>query len=119
VHYDHAGGLGDMQRLTGARVAPARTSGQGVRVRHVRPRRSQYGILPPIERLRTLEVIREGQVLKWLADRRGTSDAGPHAGWHQLVVAVVRGPPLLTSTTPTASIRFSADAFKYTTSPRG
>ena len=64
VHYDHAGGLGELQRLTGARVAASAPAAKVFASGTSGPDDPQYGILPPIERLKVAEVIREGQVLK-------------------------------------------------------
>ena len=90
VHYDHAGGLGELQRLTGARAAASAPRPRCSRPGESGPDDPQYGILPPIERLKNVEVVREGQVLKvgsLIVD--GAPDAWPHARRHELVVAVL------------------------------
>jgi metallo-beta-lactamase class B len=64
VHYDHAGGLGELQRLTGARAAGSEPAAKVFASGESGSDDPQYGILPPIDRLTNVEVVREGQLLK-------------------------------------------------------
>jgi metallo-beta-lactamase class B len=64
VHYDHAGGLGELQRLTGARAAGSEAAAKVFAAGESGRDDPQYGILPPIERVKNVEVVREGRFLK-------------------------------------------------------
>jgi len=64
VHFDHAGGLGELQRLTGARVAGSAPAARVFAAGESGLDDPQHGILPPIDRLKNVEVVREGQFLK-------------------------------------------------------
>ena len=64
VHYDHAGGLGELQRLTGARVAASAPAAAVFAAGESGPDDPQYGVLPPNERLKNVDVVREGQLVK-------------------------------------------------------
>ena len=118
VHYDHAGGLGELQRLTGARVAASAPAAKVFASGTSGPDDPQYGILPPIERLKVAEVIREGQVLKVgslivVAHLTpGHTPGGTSWSWRSCEGARCLDVVYADSLNPV-----SADAFKYTTSP--
>ena len=63
VHFDHAGGIGGLQRLSGALVAasplsaPVLTSGSSGR------NDPQYGVLHPIAPIRHAKIIKDGETL--------------------------------------------------------
>ena len=52
VHYDHAGGIGELQRLSGARVAASAPAAKVLGSGESGPDDPQYGILVPIARWR-------------------------------------------------------------------
>jgi metallo-beta-lactamase class B len=64
VHYDHAGGIAELQRLSGAKVmasapsAPVLKSGQ--------PRRDdpQFGVLPPLAKVANVHVLKDGETVR-------------------------------------------------------
>ena len=64
VHYDHAGGIGALQRLSGAQVAASPSSAAVFRSGRSGPDDPQYGLLPPIDRVQDIRVIADGEVLR-------------------------------------------------------
>lgn len=118
VHYDHAGGLGEIQRLTGARAAASASSEKVLTSGESGPDDPQYGLLPPIERLQRVEVVREGQVVKV-----GSLIARPHMtpghtpGGTTWTWKSCEGPRCLDVVYADSVTPVSADGFKYTASP--
>src|SRR5436190_10110245 len=118
VHYDHAGGLGELQRLTGARAAASASSAKVLTSGESGQDDPQYGILPTIGRLHKVDVVREGEVVKV-----GSLLARPHMRpghtpgdttwtWKSCEGARCLDVVYADSVTPV-----SADGFKYTSSP--
>ena len=64
VHYDHAGGIGALQRLSGARVAASPSSAAVFTSGRSGPDDPQFGILPPIETVTNVRVIADGESLR-------------------------------------------------------
>ena len=64
IHYDHAGGISGLQRLTGARVAASPSSAAVLRSGRSGPDDPQYGLLPPIDPVRDVRVIADGETLR-------------------------------------------------------
>jgi metallo-beta-lactamase class B len=64
VHFDHAGGLAELQRLTGARAAASEAAAKVFAAGESGPDDPQNGNLLPIGRLKHVEIIRQGQLLK-------------------------------------------------------
>ena len=64
VHYDHAGGIGELQRLSGARVAASRASARVFESGESGPDDPQYGTLPPIAPVKDLQVLSDGEVVR-------------------------------------------------------
>jgi metallo-beta-lactamase class B len=63
VHFDHAGGIAELQKLSGARVAASRWSAD-VMEKGVVPRDDpQFGIIIPIARVGSVEIIKDGETL--------------------------------------------------------
>ncbi len=63
AHFDHAGGIAELQKLTGARVAASRWTA-GVMKQGTVPRDDpQFGTIIPIARVGRVEILREGQPL--------------------------------------------------------
>jgi metallo-beta-lactamase class B len=118
VHYDHAGGLGELQKLTGARAAASADAAKVFASGESGPDDPQYGILPAIDRLRNVEVVRQGQLLKvgslmvMAGMTPGHTPGGTSWSWKscegERCVDVVYADSL----NPV-----SADGFKYTSSP--
>ncbi len=63
VHYDHAGGIAELQHLSGAQVAASRPTALALESGHSGPDDPQYGILPDIQRVAGVKVIRDGETL--------------------------------------------------------
>jgi metallo-beta-lactamase class B len=64
VHYDHAGGISELQRISKARVAASPSSAAVLKSGRSGPDDPQYGVLPPIARVQSVRVIRDGEVLR-------------------------------------------------------
>jgi metallo-beta-lactamase class B len=63
VHFDHAGGIAELQKLSGARVAASRWSA-GVMDKGAVPRDDpQFGVIIPISRIARVETFRDGETL--------------------------------------------------------
>jgi metallo-beta-lactamase class B len=63
VHFDHAGGLAELQRLSGASVKASESSAKVLRAGKSGPDDPQYGELPPIARIEQVDVVRDGETL--------------------------------------------------------
>jgi len=118
VHYDHAGGLAELQRITGARAAASASSARVLTSGESGQDDPQYGILPPIGRLQRVDVVREGEVVKvgsLLARPHmtpGHTPGGTTWTWKSCEGARCLDVVYADSVTPV-----SADGFKYTSSP--
>jgi metallo-beta-lactamase class B len=64
IHYDHAGGIGLLQRLTGARVAASPSSAAVLKSGRSGPDDPQYGLVRPIDTVPDVQVIVDGAVLR-------------------------------------------------------
>ena len=63
VHFDHAGGIAELQRLSGARVAASPWTA-GVMKKGAVPRDDpQYGTIAPIARITRVETLKDGDAL--------------------------------------------------------
>ena len=63
VHFDHAGGIAELQRRSGARVVASAWSAEVLKKGGVGKGDPQYGILPPIAAVKNVSVFREGESL--------------------------------------------------------
>jgi len=64
VHYDHAGGLAALQKLSGARVAASAASARVLESGHSGPDDPQFQQLPPIAPIARVQVIKDGETLR-------------------------------------------------------
>jgi len=64
VHYDHAGGIAELQRLSSARVAASRASVKALEQGRSGTDDPQYGILPPIQAITKVSVFQDGDTLR-------------------------------------------------------
>jgi metallo-beta-lactamase class B len=64
VHYDHAGGIGELQRLSGATVAARAASATVFRQGRSGPDDPQFGLLPDIARVEHVRVVSDGEKLR-------------------------------------------------------
>jgi metallo-beta-lactamase class B len=63
VHFDHAGGIADLQRRSGARVVASKWSADVLRKGGVGKGDPQYGTLPPIAAVKNVSTFRDGESL--------------------------------------------------------
>jgi len=64
-HHDHAGGIADLQRLTGARVAATAPNAAVLRTGTPAPADPQAGGLSPFTPVRVDRVLADGETLRW------------------------------------------------------
>ena len=64
AHYDHGGGIGELQRLSGATVAARAPSARVFETGKSGPDDPQYGILPDIARIAKVQVVKDGETLR-------------------------------------------------------
>ena len=64
VHFDHAGGIAELQRLSGARVAASPWSADVLTKTGVGRGDPQYGITRPVALVKNLEVLNDGQLFR-------------------------------------------------------
>jgi metallo-beta-lactamase class B len=64
VHYDHAGGIAELQRLTGAKVAASPRSAPVLKSGQSGPDDPQFGKLPPIPKVAAVQVFKDGEALR-------------------------------------------------------
>ena len=64
VHFDHAGGIAALQRLSGARVAASPSSAAVLTSGQSGPDDPQFGVVPPLERVANVRVIADAEVLR-------------------------------------------------------
>lgn len=64
AHYDHAGGIGELQRLSGARVAATAASARVFEAGRSGPDDPQYGEIQGIPPVKQVRVISDGEVLR-------------------------------------------------------
>lgn len=64
VHFDHAGGIGELQRLSGATVAATEPSARVFEQGRSGPDDPQYGVLPEIARVARVQRVTDGETLR-------------------------------------------------------
>jgi len=64
VHFDHAGGIAELQRLSGARVAASQASARVLMHGGVGRDDPQFGILRPIRAVRRVQTFVDGETLR-------------------------------------------------------
>jgi metallo-beta-lactamase class B len=118
VHFDHAGGLGQLQQLTGARVAASAPAAKVLTSGESGPDDPQFGVQLRIDRLRNVNVVRDGEVVKV-----GSLIARPHMtpghtpGGTTWTWKSCEGERCLDVVYADSLNPVSADGFKYTSSP--
>lgn len=63
IHYDHAGGIAELQRLTGATVMASPSSAKVLAKGGVDRADPQFGELPPIAKVANVKVLKEGETV--------------------------------------------------------
>ena len=61
VHFDHAGGIAELQRLSGARIVASKWSAEVMSKSGVARDDPQFGVIPPIALIKHVEVLSDGQ----------------------------------------------------------
>lgn len=64
VHFDHAGGIAELQKQSGARVAASASSAKVLESGAVDKDDPQYGLLPPIASVTNVQVFKDGETVK-------------------------------------------------------
>jgi metallo-beta-lactamase class B len=64
VHFDHAGGIAGLQRLSGAEVAAGAASAKVLKSGRSGPDDPQFGGVPAIPRVNRVQVIKDGETLR-------------------------------------------------------
>jgi metallo-beta-lactamase class B len=64
VHYDHAGGIAELQRLSGAQVMASASSAQVLQDGQSGPDDPQFGALPPIAKVANVHVLQDGETVR-------------------------------------------------------
>jgi len=64
VHFDHGGGIAELQRLSGARVAASPWSAEVLTKSGVGKGDPQFGSIPPVALVRGATTLRDGQTLR-------------------------------------------------------
>ncbi len=63
VHFDHAGGIAELQKMSGATVAASEPTALVLKSGHSGPDDPQYGILPAIRTVTTVKIVKDGETL--------------------------------------------------------
>ena len=63
VHSDHAGGIAELQRMSGATVAASGPSARVLKLGHSEADDPQFGILNPIQPVKTVRVVKDEETL--------------------------------------------------------
>jgi len=63
VHFDHAGGIAELKRLSGAKVAASPFTAKALKSGHSGKEDPQYDTLPPIDKVSGVDVLEDGQTL--------------------------------------------------------
>ena len=63
-HHDHAGGIAELQKRSGAKVAASKLSAHVLSQGHADPNDPQFATQPPIPAVRNVQVIKDGETLK-------------------------------------------------------
>jgi metallo-beta-lactamase class B len=63
VHFDHAGGIAEPQKLSGARVAASRWSAEVMEKGAVPRDDPQFGVIVPIARIARMRTFKDGETL--------------------------------------------------------
>ncbi|MBI3790760.1 MAG: subclass B3 metallo-beta-lactamase [Gemmatimonadetes bacterium] len=117
VHYDHAGGIAALQRLTGAEVVASAPAAAVLRRGTSGPDDPQVGILPPIAPVRRVRVLEDRAVLTvgplalTMHATPGHTPGGTSWSWLACEGVICRGVVYADSQTPV-----SDDAFRFTRS---
>jgi len=117
VHFDHAGGIAELQRISGAQVVASRWSASVMKKGGVGRGDPQYGILAGIAPVKHVRELRDGETFRVGESAitahltPGHTPGGTSWTWKSCESSVCRDIVFADSVTPV-----SADGFKFTTS---
>jgi metallo-beta-lactamase class B len=117
VHFDHAGGIAELQRMSGARVVASRWSAAVLKTGGVGRADPQYGVLigiAPVKHARELrdgEILRVGGIVMTPHSTPGHTPGGTSWTWKSCEGSVCQNMVFADSITP-----ISADGFKFSKS---
>ncbi len=63
VHFDHAGGIAELQRLSGAVVAASESTSRVLKSGHSEPDDPQFGTAPAIPAVASVRIVQDGETL--------------------------------------------------------
>jgi metallo-beta-lactamase class B len=114
IHYDHAGGIGGLQRLTGARVAASPSSAAVLKSGRAGPDDPQYGLTRPIDTVANVQVIADGDILRvGSLSIQGHFTGGHTRGGTSWTWRSCEGTECLNIVYADSMTAVSADGFKY------
>jgi metallo-beta-lactamase class B len=64
IHYDHAGGIAELKRMSGAAVAASAASAQVLESGQSGADDPQYGQLPPIAKVSPVKIVKDGETVR-------------------------------------------------------
>jgi len=115
VHFDHAGGIATLQKLSGARIMASEWSAAVMRSGGVGESDPQYGVILPIDRIENVHELRDGEsfavgdIVMTAHLTAGHTPGGTSWTWRSCESGVCRSMVYADSLTPV-----SADGFKFT-----
>lgn len=118
AHYDHAGGIAELQRVSGARVAASVASAAVLKTGSAEPDDPQFGLLDSFEPVPSVQIVRNRETvsvgpLRLTAHMTpGHTAGGTSWTWRSCEGARCLSLVYADSLSPVAN-----DTFKYTTSP--
>jgi len=117
VHFDHAGGIAELQRLTGARVAASKWSADVMTKTGLSRDDPQYGVIPPIMLVANVQTLTDGETFQ-VGDIALTAHLTPgHTpGGTSWTWKSCEGSRCLNMVFADSLSPVSADGFKFTTS---
>jgi metallo-beta-lactamase class B len=116
VHFDHAGGIAELQRLSGARVIASKWSAAVMKKGGFGVGDPQYGVLTPIQPIANIHELQDGEIIR-LGDvaltahlTPGHTPGGTSWTWKSCEGDLCRNIVYADSVTPVA-----AEGFRFTT----
>ena len=119
AHYDHAGGIAELQRISGAEVVVSPWTAKLLRKGGSSEDDAQYGVLEPVAVVKRVRALRDGETVR-LGDvvftphaTPGHTPGGTSWTWESCEVGRCLGMVYADSISPV-----SAEGYKYTAHPR-
>jgi metallo-beta-lactamase class B len=118
VHFDHAGGIAELQRVSGSRVVASKWTADVMSKTGVGRDDPQFGVIPPIPLIKRVEVLSNGQTFKigpiaiTAHLTPGHTPGGTSWTWQSC-----EGPKCLSFVYADSLTAVSADGFKFSSVP--